>query len=1072
MIIKKWSVLSNEEMKFLGYPADADNKTNKINNTVSIWALDCEAVITTNGSEVASIGFGRMVENKWETRIIMVLPKGEIIDYVTPITGFDQLTIFDHTFEEAINILLQYIGKNDIIVGHHLYQDLKLLNLYHKKVIDCSMIFHHPDGPPYYYSLKDLAKNYLKRIIQNNAHDPIEDMIASYDLVKWSADNEYIKTRWRYIGEKFTPTLDLLVDALQIPLHLIKCCYTRGSRAIGTNRPDSDYDLIVVCNKGANLIDGTLTRYGNVDICGYDEKYFENMLKDQIVWAVEAIYCPSQMIYIEQVNYRTFYEDYRSTNRLSSNQLLRKSVGYESTRKIASAKKHYNNGDYQHAKKHVFIAIRFIEYGRQITLFDRIQNIRGANHIWDFIKTLPTPLDQPNDQSNDQPNNQSNDQPNNELNTYHQFEQLWKPILIEISREFSRLLPQKQSQNRNLDDMPCHDNISCRNEDVYNMMNQLLDHRVLHTQNIKQFPSKSHPNLVLFKYTNQTPDNLFKYICRGIIFNQMTKKVVCYPFNNFISQYDPRDIRHITEKLDGSTAVLYWNDVNELENNLENKWNLSTSRNPDGNSILGSRKQKEIQFDKLFWKIFEMKKYDLKKMNPQYTYIFELVSKDHPIIIQYEEDDLVLIGVRNILTFEEVDVMKEEFNIFTRPKIYQNVEQIKDLNPNHHEGFVICLNNFNRIKIKKSEYVKKSLMFPLCTRNKIMDIHILKIIQQSAQEEFCKYCPEYADLLEKVNTMYNEFIVKIHKIDNDIVRPIDRRDYAQLIQSHDRLYHKYLFTLYDGLDLRIMMRGLNIKRLYGDMIKKPINRTVNKFNPTTENKYGIYGEMVKKWELEQIECGRKIITTDVIHVNNVRLVGGLDISFDPTNDLVGCAYLTIYDVIDQQIVYEDWEKCELTIPYISGFLGFREIPQYIGLLDRLNKTKPELYPQILMLDGFGILHHRGFGSASHIGYLTGIPSIGVAKTLLYHDGLDEHMVKSEFREKCLVKSDFINLVGISGKTWGVAYKSTNDSINPIYVTIGHMISLESCVKIVELTTKYRIPEPIRNSDIRSKIFLK
>ena len=124
-----------------------------------------------------------------------------------------------------------------------------------------------------------------------------------------------------------------------------------------------------------------------------------------------------------------------------------------------------------------------------------------------------------------------------------------------------------------------------------------------------------------------------------------------------------------------------------------------------------------------------------------------------------------------------------------------------------------------------------------------------------------------------------------------------------------------------------------------------------------------------------------------------------------------------------------------------------------------------------MIDGGGILPPRGFGSASHIGLETGIPSIGVAKTLMCVDGLNEKQVKARFKRECPEAGDHISLIGQSNKVYGAAVKSSDNVTNPLYVSVGHNISLETAVSLVTQTSKYRIPEPIRNSDIKSKLFL-
>lgn len=158
----------------------------------------------------------------------------------------------------------------------------------------------------------------------------------------------------------------------------------------------------------------------------------------------------------------------------------------------------------------------------------------------------------------------------------------------------------------------------------------------------------------------------------------------------------------------------------------------------------------------------------------------------------------------------------------------------------------------------------------------------------------------------------------------------------------------------------------------------------------------------------------------------------------------------------------------MTIPYISGYLGFREIPHYKKLLDKI--VDKEFYPQVLLVDGSGILHQREFGSASHLGFEKDIPTIGVAKTLLTHDGFTEREIKKQFRENCNKKGDYIELKGDTGMIWGLALQSSEQVERPIYVTIGHKISLETAKNIVLKSCIYKTLEPIRNSDIKSKLY--
>jgi deoxyinosine 3'endonuclease (endonuclease V) len=227
-------------------------------------------------------------------------------------------------------------------------------------------------------------------------------------------------------------------------------------------------------------------------------------------------------------------------------------------------------------------------------------------------------------------------------------------------------------------------------------------------------------------------------------------------------------------------------------------------------------------------------------------------------------------------------------------------------------------------------------------------------------------------------------------------------------------------------------------------------------------------DMFEEYKKYQIENSSNVVKFDMFDKNKIRYIGGLDISFDKNDQSNACAYLTVYDTNTNSIVHEDHNLCKMNLPYVSGCLGIREVPEYILLLDKI-KTKP-FYPDILMVDGFGVLHQRQFGSASDLGLILNIPTIGVAKTLMCIDGLDEHEIKKEFQTKCKLKGDTIKLTGKSGVVYGNAMKSTDNNIKPIYISIGHMCSLETATELVNKVCFYRIPEPIRNSDIKSKLF--
>ncbi|MGH7806496.1 MAG: deoxyribonuclease V [Thermodesulfobacteriota bacterium] len=142
---------------------------------------------------------------------------------------------------------------------------------------------------------------------------------------------------------------------------------------------------------------------------------------------------------------------------------------------------------------------------------------------------------------------------------------------------------------------------------------------------------------------------------------------------------------------------------------------------------------------------------------------------------------------------------------------------------------------------------------------------------------------------------------------------------------------------------------------------------------------------------------------------------------------------------------------EEQFPYIPGLLAFREGPAIIQAFKRL-ENKPDL----LMVDGQGIAHPRGFGIASHVGVLLDIAAVGVAKQRLY----GKHKDPPDSQGGWTPLTDPRN-----GKTIGAVLR-TKKGTKPVFVSIGHKIDLSSAVKLtLKCTRGFRIPEPTRQADI-------
>ncbi|XP_030876400.1 endonuclease V isoform X7 [Leptonychotes weddellii] len=114
----------------------------------------------------------------------------------------------------------------------------------------------------------------------------------------------------------------------------------------------------------------------------------------------------------------------------------------------------------------------------------------------------------------------------------------------------------------------------------------------------------------------------------------------------------------------------------------------------------------------------------------------------------------------------------------------------------------------------------------------------------------------------------------------------------------------------------------------------------------------------------------------------------------------------------------------------------------------------------------------GFGVACHLGVLTDLPCVGVAKKLLQVDGLENDAQHKEKIRLLRAGGDSFPLIGGSGTVLGMVLKSHKHSSKPLYVSVGHKISLEAAVRLTRGCCRFRIPEPVRQADIRSRDYIR
>lgn len=195
----------------------------------------------------------------------------------------------------------------------------------------------------------------------------------------------------------------------------------------------------------------------------------------------------------------------------------------------------------------------------------------------------------------------------------------------------------------------------------------------------------------------------------------------------------------------------------------------------------------------------------------------------------------------------------------------------------------------------------------------------------------------------------------------------------------------------------------------------------------------------------QQELARQVIAED--HLADVQYIAGVDVAYSKhSGKLIAAVVILEADSLKvaESVVVED----HVQFPYIPGLFSFRELPPVIQAFQQI-KTPP----QLIVCDGQGLAHPRRFGLASHLGVLLDMPAIGCGKTRLL----------GEFEEPGLDRGAMSSLMD-RGEVIGSAVR-TQDGIKPIFVSVGHKISLATaCDWILKLAPRYRLPETTRQAD--------
>jgi deoxyribonuclease V len=173
-----------------------------------------------------------------------------------------------------------------------------------------------------------------------------------------------------------------------------------------------------------------------------------------------------------------------------------------------------------------------------------------------------------------------------------------------------------------------------------------------------------------------------------------------------------------------------------------------------------------------------------------------------------------------------------------------------------------------------------------------------------------------------------------------------------------------------------------------------------------------------------------------------RTLVGADVAY--SSDGLAFAAAVSVDARTGSITATRYARLPVDFPYIPTYLSFREMPALEAVLDQV-----DLSDTLLLVDGQGILHPRGFGIACHVGVSLGVPTIGVAKSRLV-GSYDLATLKRNERAPVLVDGEH--------RGWIVA-QGGNEK-RAVLISPGHRVSVEDSLALVEGYFGKRQPRPL------------
>ena len=214
-----------------------------------------------------------------------------------------------------------------------------------------------------------------------------------------------------------------------------------------------------------------------------------------------------------------------------------------------------------------------------------------------------------------------------------------------------------------------------------------------------------------------------------------------------------------------------------------------------------------------------------------------------------------------------------------------------------------------------------------------------------------------------------------------------------------------------------------------------------------------------EYEAIQNELRKGISLYDSFEVSALKTAAGVDLAYWKNGDVeYAVCCIVVVDIVTREVIEKKHFSDRIEVPYIPGFLAFRELPLILKTA-KLLETKPDIF----VFDGNGYLHPRHMGIATHASFYLDKPTFGVAKSYYRVDK------QTDYIEPENEAGSFTDII-IGGEVYGRALRTHRD-VRPVFVSVGNHMTLDTvCALALKLTDKdSHVPVPTRLADLETHI---